>query len=85
MTAAEWEASHDPPTMLRAAGKRIPERSLILFVSGAARRVADQFPVAAEILIPRIEAAADLPPHERPEALRVALLADSDVGGQEDF
>jgi hypothetical protein len=73
MTAAEWEASNDPTTMLTAAGNRIPDPALMLFVCGAARRVHHLLPEFAKPLVPRIEAAADLPPAERELAVRDAF------------
>ncbi|HUR54721.1 MAG TPA: hypothetical protein VMZ71_11360 [Gemmataceae bacterium] len=73
MTAAEWEASHDPDKMLSAAGKRLSDRSLLLFACGAARRVSDLLPEFAATLLPRVEDAADLPPVERANALRAAF------------
>ena len=73
MTAAEWDASHDPTSMLTAAGTRIPDRALVLFVCGAARRVEHLLPESARPLVPRVEAAADLPPAERDAAVREAV------------
>jgi hypothetical protein len=73
MTAAEWEASQDPTTMLNAAGKRFPDRSLLLFVCGSARRVSHLLPEFATPLIPRIEAAANMSAAEQADALQAAV------------
>jgi hypothetical protein len=81
MTAAEWEASHDPDQMLNAAGKKIPERALWLFACGAARRVLDQLPEFAKALLPRVEVAAELPPAERAAALRAVVAGIDGTAG----
>jgi len=82
MTAAEWEASKDPDDMLRAAGKRIPERVLWLFACGAARRVHHLLPDYVRAMLERAEQAADLPPGERVAVLREAVEG---VGGTTGF
>lgn len=78
MTAAEWDASDDPTTMLTAAHGRIPDRPLLLFLCAAARRVSDRLPVFAFPLLQRVEEAADMAPPDRGPALREAVDA---IGG----
>ena len=73
MDAAEWDTSHDPDAMLVAAGKRLSDRSLLLFACASARRVWEVLPAFATALVPRVEAAADLPTAERVAALQAAV------------
>ena len=81
MTPLDWATSTDPDRMLAEAGNTLTDRQLLLFAAGAARRLWDRLPAAAQMAVVKAEAAAEVPgaPVDRNTTLQASMRSMAEV------